>query len=74
MPPGVQEALGELAGTSEGRAAGAQRWCRLGVLSEMMEVELDEVAGPKHANIAERTAVRHGHDDGEVTLVAAVSR
>jgi putative transposase len=40
----------------------------LGVLSEMMEAELDEVVGPKHANIAERTAVRHGHDDGEVTL------
>src|ERR1019366_2895093 len=40
----------------------------LGVLSEMMEAELDEVVGPKHANNAQRTAVRHGHEDGEVTL------
>ena len=40
----------------------------LGVLSEMMEAELDEVVGAKHATIAGRTAVRHGHEDGEVTL------
>jgi putative transposase len=40
----------------------------LGVLSEMMEAELDEVVGPKHAKSPERTAVRHGHTDGEVTL------
>jgi transposase-like protein len=40
----------------------------LGVLSEMMEAELDEVVGPKHAKDARRTAVRHGHEDGEVTL------
>ena len=52
----------------EGRAVGAQRGCRAGVLSEMMEAELDEVVGPKHAKISERTAVRHGHEDGEVTL------
>lgn len=40
----------------------------LGVLGEMMEAELDEVVGVKHATIAGRSAVRHGHEDGEVTL------
>ncbi len=40
----------------------------LGVHSEMMEAELDEVVGPKHATVKERTAHRHGHEDGQVTL------
>lgn len=40
----------------------------LGVLSEMMEAELDEVVGEKHATVKERTAHGHGHEDGEVTL------
>jgi transposase-like protein len=34
----------------------------------MMEAELDEVVGLKHAKNELRTAVRHGHEDGEVTL------
>ncbi|MBV8733496.1 MAG: transposase, partial [Solirubrobacterales bacterium] len=40
----------------------------LGVLIEMMEEEVDEVVGPKGKHNPERTAVRHGHEDGEVTL------
>ncbi len=68
LPPGVQEALGELAGAAKDGLLALSVGVGLGVLSEMMEAELDEVVGPKHANIAERTAVRHGHDDGEVTL------
>ncbi len=43
----------------------------LGVLSEMMEAELDEVVGRKHAKIAQRTAVRHGHEDARSRWVAA---
>jgi putative transposase len=38
------------------------------VLAELMEEEVDEVVGPKGKHDAERTAVRHGHDAGEVTL------
>ena len=34
----------------------------------MMEAELDDVVGPKHAKNVERTAVRHGHEDGQITL------
>ncbi len=33
-----------------------------------MEEEVDEVVGPKGKHDAERTAVRHGHECGEVTL------
>src|SRR5437763_12109218 len=34
----------------------------------MMEEEVDDVVGPKGKWNRERTAVRHGHEDGEVTL------
>ena len=40
----------------------------LGVLSELMEEEVDDVVGPKGKHDSDRTAVRHGHEDGEVTL------
>jgi putative transposase len=68
LPPGVQDALGELAGAAKDGLLALSVGLGLGVLSEMMEAELDEVVGAKHANNAERTAVRHGHTDGEVTL------
>ena len=68
LPPGVQDALGELAGAAKDGLLALSVGVGLGVLSEMMEAELDEVVGPKHAKISERTAVRHGHEDGEVTL------
>ena len=68
LPPGVQDALGELVGAAKEGLLALSVGVGLGVLSEMMEAELDEVVGPKHATNAERTAVRHGHEDGEVTL------
>ena len=40
----------------------------LGVLAELLEEEVDEVVGPKGKHNAERSAVRHGHESGEVTL------
>ena len=40
----------------------------LGVLTELLEGEVDEVVGPKGKWDPERTAVRHGHESGEVTL------
>jgi hypothetical protein len=40
----------------------------LGVLHGLMGTEIDEVVGPKGKHIADRAAVRHGHEDGEVTL------
>jgi putative transposase len=40
----------------------------LGVLRELLEQEVDEVVGPKGKWNADRTAVSHGHEGGEVTL------
>ncbi len=68
LPPGVQDALGELAGAAKDGLLALSVGLGLGVLGEMMEAELDDVVGAKHANNAQRTAVRHGHEDGEVTL------
>lgn len=68
LPLRVQEALGELAGAAQEGLLALSVGVGLGVLSEMMEAELDDVVGVKHATIAGRSAVRHGHEDGEVTL------
>ena len=68
LPLRVQEALGELVGAAKDGLLALSVGVGLGVLSEMMEAELEEVVGEKHATIAERTAVRHGHEDGQVTL------
>ncbi|MBA3807739.1 MAG: transposase [Solirubrobacterales bacterium] len=68
LPLRVQDALGELAGAAKDGLLALSVGVGLGVLSEMMEAELDEVVGPKHAKNTDRTAVRHGHDDGQVTL------
>jgi putative transposase len=38
------------------------------VLHELMEAEVCEVVGSKGRQISDRRAVRHGHQDGEVTL------
>jgi len=38
------------------------------VLTELMAEEVDDVVGPKGRHDAERVAVRHGHEDGSVTL------
>src|SRR5918995_691391 len=40
----------------------------LGVLAELMEEEVTDVVGSKGEHDPERTAVRHGHEAGEVTL------
>jgi len=68
LPPRVQEVLGELVGAAKEGLLALSVGVGLGVLSEMMEAELEEVVGAKHATVKERTAVRHGHEDGQVTL------
>jgi putative transposase len=40
----------------------------LGVVHELMELEVAEVAGPKNKHNPDRTAKRHGHQDGSLTL------
>jgi putative transposase len=68
LPPRVQEALGELVGAAKEGLLAMSVGVGLGVLSELMEEEVDDVVGPKGKHDADRVAVRHGHEDGEVTL------
>ena len=39
-----------------------------------MELEVDEVVGPKGKHDADRVAKRHGHEDGSMTLGGGASR
>ena len=68
LPARVQEALGELIGSAKEGLLALSVAVGLGVLAELMEEEVDEVVGPKGRHDAERIAVRHGREAGEVTL------
>ena len=68
LPVRVQEALGELVGAAKEGLLALSVGVGLGVLSELMEEEVDDVVGPKGQRNPDRSAVRHGHEAGEVTL------
>ena len=68
LPERVQEALGQLVGAAREGLLALSVEVGLGVLRELLEQEVDEVVGPKGKWNPERTAVRHGHETGEVTL------
>ncbi len=68
LPPRVQEALGQLVGSAKEGLLALSVGIGLGVLAELMDEEVDDVVGPKGRHNAERSAVRHGHESGEVTL------
>ncbi len=68
LPVRVQEALGELTGAAKEGLLALSVGVGLGVLHELMEAEVDEVVGPKGKHDPDRTAKRHGHEDGAVTL------
>ena len=68
LPGRVQEALGELVGAAKEGLLALSVATGLGVLVELLEDEVDEVVGPKGKRNPDRTAVRHGHEGGEVTL------
>jgi hypothetical protein len=68
LPPRVQEALGQLVGAAKEGLLALSVSVGLGVLSEMMAEEIEDVCGPKGKHNPDRTAYRHGTDDGTVTL------
>jgi putative transposase len=68
LPARVQEALGQLVGAAKEGLLALSVGVGLGVLAELMEEEVVEVVGAKGKHDAERVAVRHGHESGEVTL------
>ena len=68
LPARVQEALGELVGAAREGLLALSVATGLGVLAELLEEEVDDVVGPKHVRNADRVAVRHGQEGGEVAL------
>ena len=68
LPESVLEALGALAGAAKEGLLALSVGVGLGVLHELMAAEVEEVVGPKGKHNPDRTAVRHGHEAGEVTL------
>jgi len=68
LPERVQEALGQLVGAAKEGLLALSVEVGLGVLVELLEQEVDEAVGPKGKWNPDRTAVRHGHENGEVTL------
>ena len=68
LPARVQEALGQLVGSAKEGLLALSVGVGLGVLAELLEEEVVEVVGAKGKHNANRVAVRHGHESGEVTL------
>jgi transposase-like protein len=68
LPPQIQEALGELVGAAKEGLLALSVGVGLGVVHELMELEVDEVVGPKGKWNPDRTAKRHGHENGSMTL------
>src|SRR6266540_5211671 len=68
LPPPLQEAFGELVGAAREGLLALSVGVGLGVVHELMELEVDGVVGPKGKHRPDRTAKRHGHEDGSMTL------
>jgi putative transposase len=68
LPAEIQEALGELVGAAREGLLALSVGVGLGVVHELMELEVCEVVGPKGKHNPERTAKRHGHERGSMTL------
>jgi putative transposase len=68
LPPQIQDALGELVGVARAGLLALSVGVGLGVVHELMEAEVTEVVGPKGKHDPKRTAKRHGHEDGSMTL------
>ena len=70
LPEHVQLSLAGIAGQAKEGLLALAVSTGLAVLHESMEWEVDRIVGPKGKQDPERTAKRHGHTDGEVTLGA----
>src|SRR5665811_1858036 len=68
LPAEIQAALGELVGVAREGLLALSVGVGLTVVHQLMEREVTEVVGPKGQHDPDRTAKRHGHEDGSVTL------
>jgi putative transposase len=64
----IQEALGELVGAAREGLLALSVGLGLGVVHELMEREVEQVVGPTGKHDPDRTAKRHGHERGAMTL------
>src|SRR5215210_1902982 len=68
LPAEIQEALGELVGAARDGLLALSVGVGLGVVHELMALEVDAVVGAKGKHNPGRVAVRHGHERGSMTL------
>ena len=68
LPERVQKALGQLVGAAKEGLLALSVEVGLEVLRELLEEEVEGIVGPKGKWNPDRAAVRHGAEDGEVTL------
>jgi putative transposase len=68
VPDEVSVALAEIAESAKEGLLALAVGAGLQVLGALMEESVDALAGPKGKHDPDRTAVRHGHDHGSVTL------
>jgi putative transposase len=68
LPAEIQDALGELVGAARDGLLALSVGVGLTVVHQLMEREVDEVVGSKGKHNPDRTAKRHGHQDGSMTL------
>jgi transposase-like protein len=68
LPAEIQAALGELVGAAREGLLALSVGVGLRVVHELMESEVTEIVGPKGAWNPERSAHRHGHEAGSMTL------
>jgi putative transposase len=64
----VREALGPLIGAAREGLLALSVEVGLRVLRKLLEAEVEGIVGPRGKHNPDRVAVRHGHEDGEVTL------
>jgi hypothetical protein len=68
LPAQIGQALGELVGAARQGLLALSVGVGLGVVHELMQLEVEEVVGPKGKHNPDRVAKRHGHEDGSMTL------
>lgn len=68
LPAEIQDALGELVGAAREGLLALSVGLGLTVVHQLMESEVDQVVGPRHKHNPDRTAKRHGHERGPMTL------
>jgi putative transposase len=68
LPAEIQDALGELVGAAREGLLALSVGLGLGVVHQLMEREVEEVVGLKGKHDPDRSAKRHGHEHGSMTL------